>query len=186
VRLLQTNAHLLAQAVEVVARGGGQQHGGQLIGVNKLVAPKDILALEKAHVEVDVVAQQRGGPDEALDLAQNLADARRIEDVFLADAGQVGDVGRDLALRVDQSCECVHLFPVAEAGQADLDNGIVLRIQAGGFQVNRDDFATHDGVRILARSRASLWGGHKTVARVYHTPWRDTNKRAKARPPDAC
>ena len=87
------------------------------------------------------------------DLTQHVVNERRADQVFRTDAGQIGDVGGQFALRIDQRGEGVYDLAFAKADHADLDDGIGGRIEAGGFEVKGDNLATHKGLQLLAHQR---------------------------------
>jgi hypothetical protein len=66
----QQDPEHLPQGSQVVAAGGGDQDGGQVVGVDELVQGQDALALQEGQVEADVVPQDGSIAGELDQLAQ--------------------------------------------------------------------------------------------------------------------
>ena len=61
--------------------------------------------VHETDVELRVVRDQRAVPRKFEELLHGFALGRRVEDVAVRDAGELGDVGRDVALRVHKGLE---------------------------------------------------------------------------------
>ena len=134
---------VLGQDAQAVARPARQQDRRQLPGVQPGVLAQQALAAQEAQVEADVVADHRRAADEARDLVGNLVEARLAGHVAVGDAGELRDLVWDRPAGIDERAVPVDDPVILELGRADLDDGVVGVIQAGGFQVKCDEGAGH-------------------------------------------
>ena len=93
----------------------------------------------EAHVEVGVVGDDGPVADEGHEGPEGVLLLRRALHVGVPDAGERGDVGRDVALGVDEGVEGLEDPVAREADRADLGHAVRLRVEAGGLDVEGDE-----------------------------------------------
>ncbi len=100
------------------------------------VAPR--AGRHKADVEVGVVGDQRTVAAEVHKHPQRLFLLGRSGDVAVANAGQLGDIGRDRLLGVDKGVELLFDLTAREQHRADLGHAVVHGVETGRLDVEGD------------------------------------------------
>jgi hypothetical protein len=101
------------------------------------------------------VADDAAGAHERFEFWAGGGDARRLADHVVGDSGEPLDKGRDFAARVDEPLERLKFGTgLIEADGADLDDSILLRVEAGGFEIKRNVGASH-GANIRANMQST-------------------------------
>ena len=115
---------------EGLAQGQGvQKHRGETNGIPACAGGHE------AHVEVCVVGDDGPIPHEGHELLQGLLFLWRALHVAVADAGQLRDVRRDVALGIDKGVENLEDLVPGKADGADLGHAVGLGVEAGGLDV---------------------------------------------------
>ena len=101
-------------------------------------------ALKEREIESDVVARDRRSCDERRDAPDDRLECRRADEVAVTDPGEARDRRADVDAGVDERA-----VPLAQCGgavlletnahRADLDDAVRLRVEPGGFDVERDE-----------------------------------------------
>ena len=98
---------------------------------------------QKAHVELGVVSGQGTISHPVQKGVQRLLLAGRIGHHGVGDAGQLHDVSRDGASRIDEGVVLIHHFPVLEYHGADLGDDVPFPAQTGSLDVEADDLSVY-------------------------------------------
>ena len=137
-RVGQRQAKAFSQRAQAVARLGGQHDRRQFPGVQPDIAGEQTVGAHKAQVEAHVVADHRRLADETHEGRLDPLERRRADHVAVGDPGDHGDLGWDGPAGVHQGGELLDDLAVAELHRADFDDRVLIRVQPGGFQVERD------------------------------------------------
>ena len=107
----------------------------------------------EADVEMRVVRDERPVPGELQEHLHRLFLKRRVGDVAVADAGKLGDVGRDVPLGVDEGVKLLLYLAAGEYDRAYLGHAVVhgvesrrLDIEGDKLRVKRELALADDGV----------------------------------------
>ena len=104
---------------------------------------------QEGDVEADVVADDHGAPQELEQRRQHRLDARRRRDHRVGEPGEHGDLRRDRPARVDERLERAEALAAADLDRADLGDGVVGAVAAGGLEVE-------DAERDVGQRRAEV------------------------------
>ena len=141
---------VLGHDIQLVLAQFGQQVLGQNQAVHRRVVEGDAVLLtpggDKAHVEVGVVGGQGPVPGKGQKGPQRLLLRGRSGQHLVGDAGEADDLRRQHAPRGGEGVEGIGNLPVFQHHCADLDDDLVLLVQAGGLNVEADDLAVEGGV----------------------------------------
>jgi hypothetical protein len=150
-------AELSRQGTQRVLAGVWDKDAGQFEGVDAGVGGEHPVPPHEAQVEHDIVADHDAVADHSLRLAQRIPqrDAFAL-DHLVGDAGQFGDLGRDVAQWVNEAAPLVQCFVAAEADNTDFDDRVSFSVEAGRFQVEGDKCAHWN----LADSTIALTHSH--------------------------
>ena len=142
-----------ADSGEGVAGKVGQQRGGQLVGVNQRIAAGEAGAAQEGGVEWHAVADERQIAEEGAQRGNDLGQRRGAAHARGSDARQAldavgnGDAGRDERL------EGVHRLVAGELDGADLHDGVLFSVQAGGLQIEGDTYGMRTHTLLPSISR---------------------------------
>lgn len=130
------------EAVEVVLGVLGEErtrqaHGAQHVGLEPRPQSFEFLAHE-AVVEARVVGHEQSSFQPGFQLVGHGLEAGGVRHHVVADAGHALDELGDAALRVDQGAPAADLVAL-DLDDADFGDAVVLRVGAGGFQVDEGD-----------------------------------------------
>jgi hypothetical protein len=145
VRGLRFDRLVRSKALQCIRRGTRQDDGGELGRVEARLTFTEAGALEEARVEADVVSDERRvGAEERDQAGEGVVERRCSREVLGTDTREAGDRRAERAARIDESDELVRDDVVAarayrEARSADLDDPVVVRIEAGRLEVDRDE-----------------------------------------------
>ena len=104
----------------------------------------DTRALQEQHIESEeVVPDERVIAEERLKLSSGLVRGRRARYIAITYARQPLDGVGHRPVWIDEGLEPLDDAPLIEANGADLDDAVVVRIQAGGLKVQRDVMHAH-------------------------------------------
>jgi len=143
------DAEVDGQAAEAVGRPRRDQDRSKLPRVQALVLDEQALGAQEPQVEADVVAHDRGRPDESFERHGDPLERGFANHILITDASDQCDLIGDRAAWVDERIEFVDRLSISIFDGADLDDGIPLRVQAGGFEVQRDVGARQRKVSVL-------------------------------------
>ena len=101
---------------------------------------------DKAHIKVGVVGRQRPVPGEGQKSLQRLLLGGSPLQHLIRDAGEVDDLRAQDAARGHKGVEAVGDLPVFQHHSTDLDDDLILLVQAGGLDVKADDLIRKKGV----------------------------------------
>ena len=116
----------------------GEQHGRQVPGVVRGIVDAQPVGSEESQVETDVVAHYRVFAYKLLHLRGDGAEERGAGNLAGRDVGQALDELGDVPARIDEGLEGVDYLFALELDCADLNDGVSVLVQAGGFQIQRD------------------------------------------------
>ena len=141
----QRNVKLAGQLAQAVAGCAGQQDRGQFEGVLHGAMEIDAAGDEESGVKAGVVRERVAGvrADEGQELGGDLLQEWGGSHVCIANAGELLNTQGDRTARVHKRDEAVKHFDIAgaagrtrEADGADFDNGVLLRLETGRFQID--------------------------------------------------
>ena len=96
--------------------------------------------VNEGRVEICVVgSQNRRFSAEFHEFPDSLVLLRSVRNIGVRDAGELGDLLRDVHIRVDLGVEAVHHLQVFQLDSADLSKAVGSEIKAGGLNVEDDD-----------------------------------------------
>ncbi len=138
----------LRERVQAVALAG-MQPAGQRERVEHAAALADLLrhvrqplelVIQELDVEIRVVDDELGAPDELDELGRDLRELRLSREEVVLDAVHLERAAVDLALGVDVAVEAIQSRPaIHELHAADLDDPVACaRLEARGFRVEND------------------------------------------------
>ena len=86
----------MGEALQTVARRGGQQHGSEFVGIDGLVILTNSQACQKIYIKIDVVADDGAAPDKVAHFVHHIPDGRRVDHISGADARDGRDARRNV------------------------------------------------------------------------------------------
>ncbi len=121
---------------ESVFSQAGQEERRQIMRVVHLLAVTNALRVQHGPVEADDVAADEHTPfDKPLHVRRHDLQRGSVLDICRPDAGQCLDAVRYRLAGVNERGEAIQNGVARELDGADLDDGIGLRIETGGLQV---------------------------------------------------
>ena len=105
-------------------------------------------------IERGVMRQQhRAFPAELVELPQGFLFGRSVLYHFVRDAGQLGDLGRNVHAGIYENIEAVGNLSVFDPYRTDFGHAVLLRAQAGGLNIERDKLIIQRVLRFAHQSR---------------------------------
>jgi hypothetical protein len=103
------------------------------------------------------VADYRRLPDECAQPVDSFSRLRCAVHHVIGDAGEPADELRDRPGRIDECAEFLGQLAVHKARSADLDDCITYGVQPGGFEIDSDEFTTHQVSFADSRNKCSVY-----------------------------
>ena len=97
--------------------------------------------------------QHRFFPAELVELPQGFLFGRSVLYHFVRDAGQLGDLGRNVHAGIHENIEAVGNLPVFDPHRTDFGHTVLLRAQTGGFDIERDELIVQRVLRFPHQGR---------------------------------